>query len=165
MWGSEAWILNETPLQKSGNHSNRETMQRQNVPHSASSRQNQCVYVRTGPHRDLNLQPVRWHMYNTCSYAWLRHIRLWNSTSSAGPLTICHFPHIFSITARFPYEQRGSPRRAQLTHNSFISVCLCISEVIIFFPPNTFLAQCQNVNTVIKTMSPRIYRVHKQFGK
>lgn len=47
--------------------------------------------VGTGPLSDLNLQPVCWLVYNTCSYARMRDIRLWNSTSSTGPLTICHF--------------------------------------------------------------------------
>lgn len=60
-------------------------------PHLAALSVNLSVEVRPGPLSDLNLQPVCWHAYNTCSYAWLRHIRLWNSTSSAGPLTICHF--------------------------------------------------------------------------
>lgn len=65
----------------------------------------------TGPLSDPNLQPVCWHVDNTCSYAWLRHIRLWNSTSSTGPLTICHFLHIFSIMALFVSHATGCMNR------------------------------------------------------
>lgn len=78
----------------------------------------------TGPLSDLNLQPVCWHVDNTCSYASLRHIRLWNSTSSAGPLTVCHFLQIFSIMALFVRHDTlpGARIKTERALNSFMSV-------------------------------------------
>lgn len=78
----------------------------------------------TGPLSDLNLQPVCWHVDNTCSYAWLRHIRLWNSTASAAPLTICHFLQIFSIMALLVRRATlpGAWIKTEQALNSFMSV-------------------------------------------
>lgn len=81
--------------------------------------ENLSVSVWTGPLSDLNLQPVFWHAYNTCSYASLRHIRLWNSTSSAGPLTICHFLKYFPSRLFFTIQAKYEGEVA--THSSFMA--------------------------------------------
>lgn len=86
------------------------TRQRVNTHRGLCSARSLSLEAWTGPLSDLNLQPVCWHVDNTCSYAWLRHIRLWNSTSSTGPLTICHFLQIFSIMALFVRHATGRVR-------------------------------------------------------
>lgn len=90
-------------------------------PHSAVSGENPSAAAWMGPPGDLNLQSVCWHAYSTCSYAWLKHIRLWNSTSSAGPLTICHFLKYFPLCLFFTTSSRMGEDAA---HNSLSLLCL-----------------------------------------
>lgn len=97
---------------------------------------NVSVHVWTGPLGDLNLETVCWHTYNTCSYARLRHIRLWNSTSSAGPLTVCHFLKYFPSRLRFTLSQERSwGCRTQLTPRPLMSVFPQIIVVAVSISP------------------------------
>lgn len=102
----------------------------------------------TGPLSDLNLQPVCWHAYNTCSYAWLRHIRLWNSTSSAGPLTICHFLRYFPSCSSFYFLflQPGGCAAKDTAHSELFHVSL-----VTFFMKLS--AGCHYLNTVWKKIT------------
>lgn len=122
------WGKKKQTKKKQTKQTNKHIVQKQNLfqavvkvlegEHKAESKHTQgSVFSRSlsleawkGPLSDLNLQPVCWHVDNTCSYAWLRHIRLWNSTSSTGPLTICHFLQIFSIMALFVRHATGRVR-------------------------------------------------------
>lgn len=112
-------------------------------PHSAVSGENPSASAWMGPPGDLNLQSVCWHAYSTCSYAWLRHIRLWNSTSSAGPLTICHFLKYFPLRLFFTTSSRMGEDAA---HNSLSLLCLW---PFFFFFFNTFWTECHAITALL----------------
>lgn len=125
-------------------------------PHSAVSGENPSAAAWMGPPGDLNLQSVCWHAYSTCSYAWLRHIRLWNSTSSAGPLTICHFLKYFPLRLFFTTSSRMGEDAA---HNSLSLLCLWpfffffFKHILDWMP--CYYSPAPRENTAVKGISGR----------